>query len=141
MNGFQQFVYAHAAWQFATFVFGVYLSAQSLRSDDNPDFSVRRHKRVARIFLIAVLAGAVFGRLLEASLPVGTIHAPGQLFLSVLIVALAIGGAIFGIQGERKRLRVKTTMMQAHPWVFILLTALIFGQLLIDLIALHIFKL
>lgn len=134
------FAYLHPVWQFLTLILGVYLSADGLKNVENPNFSVRKHKRVARIFLIMLLAGAVFGKVVAASLPPGTFRMPGHILLSVMITILAIIGAVFGFQGERKRLRVRTGMMRAHPWFFVAITALIFAQALMGLRALHIIK-
>jgi hypothetical protein len=134
------FAYLHPAWHFLTLILGVYLSADGLRNIENPNFSVRKHKRVARIFLIMVLAGAVFGKVIEASLPLGTLRMPGSVLLSVLVTVLAIVGAVFGFQGERKRLRVRTGMMRLHPWFFVAITALVFAQTLLGLRALHIIR-
>ena len=134
------FAYVHPVWQFLTLIFGIYLSAEGLKNIENPNFSVRKHKRLARIFLIMILAGAVFGKVIAASLPLGTFRLPGHVLLSVMITVLAIVGAVFGFQGERKRLRVRTGMMRAHPWCFITITALVFAQTLMGLRALHILK-
>ena len=134
------FAYVHPAWQFLTLVLGLYLSAQGLKNVENPNFSVRQHKRIARVFLIMILAGAVFGKVIAASLPSGTFRMPGHILLSVMITILAIIGAVFGFQGERKRLRVRTGTMQMHPWFFITVTALVFAQALMGLRALHIIK-
>jgi len=134
------FAYLHPAWQFLTLVFGIYLSAAGLKNIENPNFSVRQHKRAARIFLIMILAGAVFGKVIAASLPPGTLRMPGHVLLSVLITVLAIIGAVFGFQGERKRLRVRTGMMRAHPWFYVAITALIFAQALMGLRALRIIR-
>ena len=134
------YVYIHPIWQAITFLVGLYLSAVGLRNTDNPNFSVRRHKRIGRVFLIMVIAGAIFGKLITASLPSGTLRMPGHTFLAVAVVLLVVVGAIFGYQGERKRLRVKTGMMRAHPWFIILATALIFAQGLVGLRGLGILK-
>jgi uncharacterized membrane protein YidH (DUF202 family) len=140
MEHFPAIVYLHPVWQFLTFVFGLYLSAVGLKNVENPNFSVRKHKRLGRIFLIMILAGAVFGKVVAATLPLGTFRMPGHLFLAVLITILVIVGSVFGYQGERKRLRVRTTMMQLHPWFFVTVTALVFGQFILGLRALRIIK-
>lgn len=140
MEHFPAIVYLHPAWELLTLVFGVYLSAVGLRNAANPNFSVRKHKRLGRIFLIMLLAGAVFGKVVAATLPLGMFRMPGHLFLAVLITILAIVGSVFGYQGERKRLRVRTGMMQMHPWLFVTVTALVFAQLILGLRALHIIR-
>jgi len=140
MDRLPAFAYLHPVWQGLTLVFGLYLSATGVRNIENPNFSVRKHKRIGRIFLIMIIAGAVFGKVIAASLPLGTFRMPGHVFLAVLITILAILGAVFGFQGERKRLRVRTGMMRAHPWFFVAVTALVFAQALMGLRALHIIK-
>jgi uncharacterized membrane protein YozB (DUF420 family) len=134
------FAYVHPIWQLLTLALGIYLSADGLKNIENPNLSVRKHKRIARIFLVMVLAGAVFGKVIAASLPLGSFRMPGHVLLSIMITILAIIGAVFGFQGERKRLRVRTGMMRAHPWFFVAITALVFAQALMGLRALRIIK-
>jgi uncharacterized membrane protein YozB (DUF420 family) len=140
MEHLPAFAYLHPVWQGLTLVLGMYLAATGVRNIENPNFSVRKHKRIGRIFLIMILAGAVFGKVIAASLPLGTFRMPGHVFLAVLITILTILGAVFGFQGERKRLRVRTGMMRAHPWFYVAVTALVFAQALMGLRALRIIK-
>jgi len=128
MDRFPLYVYLHPVWQLATLAVGLYLAMTALPNVDNPNFRVRAHERLGRIFVILILAGAVFGKLVVATLPPDTLQIPGHRFLSVTIVALVIVGSIFGYQGGRLRLRVKTGMMRAHPWLLVLAVALLVGQ-------------
>jgi hypothetical protein len=120
--------YLHPLWQLGTLVFGLVLAGIALPKVGNLNFRGRQHERLARVFLVLVLAGAVFGRLVTASYDRGVFTIPGHLFISVLIVILVTLGAIFGYQGGRKRMRTRTGMMQLHPWVLVLVLALMFAQ-------------
>lgn len=134
------FAYLPPIWYLLTFVYGMYIIAANLQKTDRPGFSVRRHKSIGRIFFIAVIAGVVFGKLADAFLPVGLLPAISNSFLAIALVILTVLAEIFGVQGERKRLRVKTNMMRAHPWFFVLVTALLFGQFIVGLRALRIIR-
>jgi hypothetical protein len=125
--------YIHPIWQLAALALGLYIAAVSLPSIGNMNFKVRPHERLGRIFLIVVFAGVVFGKLVSASLPARMFSVPGHGFLSVLIIALVVLGAIFGYQGGRLRLRVRTGMMQLHPWLIVLAVALMIAQALLGL--------
>jgi uncharacterized membrane protein YozB (DUF420 family) len=140
MARFPVIVYVSQLWLFLTFVLGLFIIARGLGKSEKPEFSVRRHKRIGRLFLAMVLFGALLGKFVTASLPLGTLRMPGSTFLAVLTVVLAIVGEVFGYQGERKRLRVRTGTMQMHPWFFITVTALVFAQLILGLRALRIIK-
>lgn len=128
MAGYPLIVYLHPFWQLLTIALGMYLILSALPKVDNPAFRVRTHERLGRVFLIFALAGAVFGKIIVAGLPPGTFAIPGHRFLAIVIVILVITGAIFGYQGGRLRLRTKTNMMRAHPWLILLAVALMIGQ-------------
>jgi cytochrome bd-type quinol oxidase subunit 1 len=122
------YAYIHPIWQLVTLILGLFLAATALPNVDNPNFRVRGHERLGRIFVILVIAGAVFGKLVAASLPVGTLAIPGHRFLAAVIVGLVVIGSVFGYQGGRMRLRVRTGMMRAHPWFLVLAVALLLAQ-------------
>jgi len=140
MARFPLIVYISQLWLFLTFVFGLFIVSRNLGKSEKPGFSVRRHKRIGRLFLAAVIIGALLGKFVTASLPLGALRMPGSTFLAILTVVLAIIGELFGYQGERKRLRLRTGIMQMHPWFFITVTALVFGQVVLGLRALRIIK-
>jgi hypothetical protein len=120
--------YIHPIWQAMTFAFGLFLIGNAKPGTVNPAFKARPHTRLGRIYLTLLLSGAVFGKLVSATMPAGAFPITGHTFVSVVIVALATIGAIFGYQGGRLRLRLRTGMMQWHPWLLVMATALILGQ-------------
>lgn len=135
------FVYLYPCWLLLSFVLGLYLSAIGIQNLDKPKFPLKRYKGLSTFFMIATIVGVAFGKLITALLPAGTLRVSGQMVLSVMTVVLVIVGVIFGIRGMRKWPRVKTSSMRAHPWFLVMITALIFAQLLTMLMALRILKL
>ncbi|MEO0107837.1 MAG: hypothetical protein ABIK62_01510 [candidate division WOR-3 bacterium] len=133
MNQLPALAYLHPIWQAGTLVFGLYIAARALPHIGDINFGARRHERQGRLFLVLVLAGVIFGKFVSASLSAGTFSIPGHSFLALLIVGLVIAGAIFGYQGGRLRLRVRTGMMQLHPWLIVLALALMLAQALMGI--------
>ena len=120
--------YLNVVMQAVGLAFGLFLAGTALPNMENPNFNVRRHSYVGRLYLVLVLACAVVGKLVDASLPAGTLNIPGDTFLTIGIVILATVGAVFGIEGGRVRLRTTTGMMRAHPWFLFLSVALLLAQ-------------
>ena len=128
MDKFPLYIYANPILQFIALILGLYLASTALPKMDSMNFPVRPHERYGRLFLIVVLVEAVVGKVTYALLPTGTLSIPAQSFLSVATVALVVTGGIFGFEGGRQRLRVKTAMMSIHPWLLVIAVVMILAQ-------------